>query len=378
LYNLTVSNSIMGIINTKQKHRYDAVETSSDDKHIICDGMPVSVKIFIKYYIDRVKHLVFTKSCELDLNGTERFSKLETIHYISADKYASLTKEKRKQNPAVCEKSKLLDDSFEICEGISKNQQNIVELNYDKINEFDSSDVQIYIKGNCKLFKHTRFNGNISNWDVSGVTDMGEMFYHSKFNGDISNWTVSNVTAMDHMFYYADFNQDISRWDTSSVLDMSGMFKRTYFNQDISNWSVHSVKYMEGMFEESEFLGDISRWDTSSVIYMKKMFSNSLFNGDISTWNTSSVIDMSDMFYYANFNQDISTWDTSTVINTSRMFYGSDFSYDISEWNLSNVLDSRSMLFNSRVNDNIEFDTAESNSVNIYDDFDSVEWSTED
>ena len=44
--------------------------------------------------------------------------------------------------------------------------------------------------------------GDISNWDVSKVTDMNSMFYYAKsFNGDISNWDVSNVTDMSNMFW---------------------------------------------------------------------------------------------------------------------------------------------------------------------------------
>ena len=47
----------------------------------------------------------------------------------------------------------------------------------------------------------SQFNGDISNWDVSSVTDMSDMFSESQFNGDISNWDVSNVTNMIGMFY---------------------------------------------------------------------------------------------------------------------------------------------------------------------------------
>ena len=46
----------------------------------------------------------------------------------------------------------------------------------------------------------TQFNGDISNWDVSNVTDMSGMFLGLKFNGDISNWDVSSVTNMEVMF----------------------------------------------------------------------------------------------------------------------------------------------------------------------------------
>jgi len=45
--------------------------------------------------------------------------------------------------------------------------------------------------------KATEFNSNVSNWDVSSVTNIGGMFYGAtKFNGDISNWNVSSVIDM--------------------------------------------------------------------------------------------------------------------------------------------------------------------------------------
>ncbi len=68
------------------------------------------------------------------------------------------------------------------------------------------------------------FNGDISKWDVSRVTDMYGMFAHSHFNGDISNWDVSSVTSMQSMFSSSHFNGDISKWDVSKVTDMNGMF----------------------------------------------------------------------------------------------------------------------------------------------------------
>ena len=46
--------------------------------------------------------------------------------------------------------------------------------------------------------------GDISQWDVSAVTDMRYMFYHAiSFNGDISRWDVSAVTIISSMFYDA-------------------------------------------------------------------------------------------------------------------------------------------------------------------------------
>ena len=40
------------------------------------------------------------------------------------------------------------------------------------------------------------------------------------FNGDLSKWDVSSVTNMKDMFSYAEiFNSDLSKWDVSSVKD---------------------------------------------------------------------------------------------------------------------------------------------------------------
>ena len=46
------------------------------------------------------------------------------------------------------------------------------------------------------MFSDSKFNGDISEWNVSNVTSMAGMFKDSKFNGDISEWDVSNVTDM--------------------------------------------------------------------------------------------------------------------------------------------------------------------------------------
>ena len=52
------------------------------------------------------------------------------------------------------------------------------------------------------------------------------MFYGcSKFNQDISDWNVYNVTSMTRMFFWCkDFNQDISSWDVSKVKYFNDIF----------------------------------------------------------------------------------------------------------------------------------------------------------
>ena len=76
------------------------------------------------------------------------------------------------------------------------------------------------------FFSATSFNGDISSWDTSSVTDMNNLFRGATvFNQDISDWVVSSVEYV-HMFREAsNFNQDIGV-DNEYVTDLSYMFHR--------------------------------------------------------------------------------------------------------------------------------------------------------
>ena len=92
---------------------------------------------------------------------------------------------------------------------------------------------------------------DVSNWDVSKVTNMRTLFYkNKKFNEDVSSWDTSSVTDMGAMFSRSyKFNQDISNWDTSAVKDMGAMFKNALvFDQDLTKWNTNAVKNMQDMF----------------------------------------------------------------------------------------------------------------------------------
>ena len=116
-------------------------------------------------------------------------------------------------------------------------------------------------------------------------------------HSDLNHLNTKRVTHMEWAFvsdigeaqYLSKFNGDISCWDVSNVLNMTGMFLGSQFDGDISNWDVGRVKWMSCMFRHSKFNGDISRWDTGSVVDMTQMFDRSQFTGDITKWDISGL-----------------------------------------------------------------------------------------
>lgn len=117
------------------------------------------------------------------------------------------------------------------------------------------------------IFAHgnaTKFNGDISKWDVSNVKNMDGMFMDSVFNGDISNWDVSHVTSMHAMFCQnKDFNQNISKWDVSNVNTFESMFQgASHFNKNISNWKIKDNAKTAYMFDQCK----ISPWNKPKAL----------------------------------------------------------------------------------------------------------------
>ena len=74
------------------------------------------------------------------------------------------------------------------------------------------------------------FNADVSQWDVSKVTDAFGMFLGAtSFNVDISEWDVSKVVKMDFMFYEAtSFSQTLcgKAWIESEA-SMTEMFAKS-------------------------------------------------------------------------------------------------------------------------------------------------------
>ena len=102
--------------------------------------------------------------------------------------------------------------------------------------------------------------------DTSKITDMsylftGELGKIDKIN--ISNWDVSNVTNMKQMFAgYKNFNCDLSNWDVSKVKNMDFMFNgcKEFEGKGLENWNVSNVMDMVDMFNNCNNLKNKPRW----------------------------------------------------------------------------------------------------------------------
>lgn len=236
---------------------------------------------------------------------------------------------------------------FERYKYFPKTKSELKEILYTRIvNEgwgCNLNDIDVSrIEDMSKLFSgnYDKFNGDISEWDVSNVWNMEGMFKENMdFDGDLSKWKVHNVMNMSCMFFGSAFNGDISKWNVKNVMDMTHMFCNSKFNGDLSKWNVSKVEDMAYMFYGAgKFNGDISRWNVSNVNNMSWMFAFSVFDGNISKWDVSNVTNMEGMFKESQFNGNISDWDVSNVENMNFMFMGAKkFNRDISRWNVKSL-----------------------------------------
>lgn len=156
-----------------------------------------------------------------------------------------------------------------------------------------------HLNGIIKWVCQTAPTANLNWLDVTNITNMANLFngYGRRFNGDISEWDVSHVTNMQTMFSYCEFNGDISNWDVSNVKNMRSMFLGSYyFNQDINNWDISNVSDLCRMFCQSIFNKPLNKWQPKSVEYIDQMFSDSIFKQDISNWRFEHLISAGRMF----------------------------------------------------------------------------------
>ncbi len=136
------------------------------------------------------------------------------------------------------------------------------------------------------------------NGGVDGNPDCSYLFYH--YDADTINFNgcfyTENVTNMNHMFANTGYiSLDLSGFDTSKVTDMGQMFYSCAHlaELDLSSFSTSNVTSMIQMFTGCLSLEklNVTSFDTSNVETMYQMFYNckSLVELDISNFNMTNV-----------------------------------------------------------------------------------------
>ena len=191
------------------------------------------------------------------------------------------------------------------------------------------------------MFKQaTSFNGDLNGWDVSNVSDMHYMFgYATSFNQDLNNWTLRTAGVdLSYMFISynsgSSFNGNISTWITSAVTNMSFMFNNaTSFNGNISTWDTSNVTTMRSMFNgASAFNQSLTHignsWNLENVTDMTAMFSGA----------TSFSTNNYDIFLYSQANNS-AIYSNITITVSSRYIDAPSRTYltEIKNWNITDL-----------------------------------------
>ena len=191
------------------------------------------------------------------------------------------------------------------------------------------------------MFKQaTSFNGDLNGWDVSNVSDMHYMFgYATSFNQDLNNWTLRTAGVdLSYMFISynsgSSFNGNISTWITSAVTNMSFMFNNaTSFNGNISTWDTSNVTNMIYMFNEATAFNQSlthigNSWNLENVTDMTAMFSGA----------TSFSTNNYDIFLYSQANNS-AIYSNITITVSSRYIDAPSRTYltEIKNWNITDL-----------------------------------------
>ena len=168
---------------------------------------------------------------------------------------------------------------------------------------------------------------NINNWDVGKVETFS--FAFGGFNGDLEVTGTGSKQPEGVAL-------DLSNWDVSNVTDMENMFDSAFISSigDVGNWNTGKVTNFADMFQFCSILEDINvtSWDTSVATRMDDMFlsCSSLSSLNIKIWNTSNVENMQGTFQNLSgiTTLDFSNWDYSSVTNMTDFLTGTSITTD--------------------------------------------------
>ena len=153
---------------------------------------------------------------------------------------------------------------------------------------FDNSSASVNIDGwdtsnvtdMSYMFNYFTGSIDISKLDNSSLTNASNMFYNANTDNIIlTGLSFPKCTKLDYMFYNASGTiLDLSSWDISNITSMGNMLAGSYKKIDLTGWKTTNVTNMSGMFYKynnplEELI--IPDWDMTS--YSGNIFYNSSY-----------------------------------------------------------------------------------------------------
>jgi len=205
----------------------------------------------------------------------------------------------------------------------------------------------------------------------STLKNISGFFANGTFNGDLSGWDTTNVTNMSYVFSSdTAFNQPVA-FNTAKTENMTGMFQgATAFNQPV-NFNTSSVGFFDFMFQEADSFNQSISFNTSGAFTLNNMFSgadkfnqpinfnltnaisitgmflgmpsgtvnNYIFNSPVTFTNVTKLTGASSLFTNATkFNSPVTFSSTSSITDMSYMFNGATvFNQNVSSWDVTKV-----------------------------------------
>lgn len=188
------------------------------------------------------------------------------------------------------------------CDPISNNKLNpdIDEVSEQELSKFTLATKVLIFKHHptaavCRSlktkFSNYRLKTDVKEWVDVDSSDAEALYSH------ISDWDVSGVTDMIMLFMNATtFKADLSRWDVINVVTFAKMFAGTerLSKSFISHWKV-SNKFTSA-WRLRKAVKDWIEDDLSDDLTTEMRTKASLIYGDIAIWNVDEVKNMKDLF----------------------------------------------------------------------------------
>ena len=206
------------------------------------------------------------------------------------------------------------------------------------LRELDTSKWTCSTASTSRMFENCGMETlDLSNFDMSNVSDANNMFVGSRIKSIKQNWNLSSLNNGSYMFYNCTGlnTLDTSGWNLSSLNNGSSMFQNcTGLNTlDTSGWGMNKVSSMYNMFWKCQLLSTIntSGWGSlDKVADVSNLFRecNNLVSIDLS--NRLEKCTRYDNHIYSD-TRLVSMVGNHTETDNVRLFIGrKDYNIDLS------------------------------------------------